>query len=244
MHVDYDKLAERYANYRIPDPRIAARIHTYLQGAHSVLNLGAGMGSYEPEDVKVVAIEPSYKMIARRRRAKATLIQGVAENLPFRDNGFEASMAILSLHHWSDLALGLKEMCRVSKEKIVLFTWIGYGSHFWLEEYIPEIRNIDEKRVPTLAELDHLLGGISVETIKIPHDCTDGFMCAYWRRPEVYLDPDARKAISTFSYISDFHEGLSRLRDDINSGVWQRRQRHLLEKKSIDLGYRLVVWER
>ena len=244
MRVDYDKLTEQYRNYRKPDPKIAARINSHVQGAQRVLNIGAGMGSYEPEDCKVVAIEPSYEMIAKRKRAKAILIQGSAEGLPFRDNGFDVSMAILTIHHWSDVALGLQEMLRVSKDKIVLFTWIGYGSHFWLEEYIPEIKNADEKLFPTLEELDQLLGGISVETVEIPHDCTDGFMCAYWRRPEAYLDPNIRKAISTFSRISDYHEGLDMLRDDIKSGVWYKRHGHLFEKQSLDLGYRLVVWDR
>ncbi len=183
-------------------------------------------------------------MIAKRKRAKATLIQGFAENMPFRDNGFDVSKGILTIHHWSDIVLGLQEMLRVSKNKIVLFTWIGYSNVFWLQEYIPEIKAIDEKLFPTLEELDQLLGGISVETIEIPYNCTDGFMCAYWRRPEAYLDPNIRKAISTFSRITDYQEGLDRLQDDINSGLWQQNQDHLLDKKSCDLGYRLVVWER
>jgi SAM-dependent methyltransferase len=244
MPVDYDQLAEHYRNYRKPDPKIAARIQFHIRGAQQILNVGAGMGSYEPEDCEVVAIEPSYEMIAKRQTAKATLIQGFAENLPFRNNGFDVSMGILTIHHWSDIALGLQEMLRVSKNKIVLFTWIGYCSDFWLLEYIPEIKAVDEQLFPTLEELDQLLGGISVETIEIPYDCTDGFMCAYWRRPEAYLDPNIRKAISTFSRITDFQDGLNKLQDDINSGLWQQNQSHLLHKKSYDLGYRLVVCER
>ena len=171
------------------------------------------------------------------------LIQGVAEDLPFRDNGFDVSLGILTIHHWSNISMGLQEMLRVSKNKIVLFTWIGYGSDFWLEEYIPEIKGVDEKLFPTLEELNRSLGTISVETIEIPYDCTDGFMCAYWRRPEAYLDPNVRKAISTFSRIPDFQQRFNRLQDDINSGIWHKKQSHLLEKESLDLGYRLVVWE-
>ncbi|MGD8763181.1 MAG: class I SAM-dependent methyltransferase [Desulfobacteraceae bacterium] len=241
MTVDYDLIAEQYKNYRKPDPKIAARIQLHIQGAQRVLNVGAGMGSYEPEGCEVVAIEPSYEMIAKRKRAKATLIQGFAEDLPFRDNGFDVSMGILTIHHWPDIALGLQEMLRVSRNKILLLTWIGYGSDFWLQEYIPEIKGVDEKLFPTLEELDQLLGGISVETVEIPYDCTDGFMCAYWRRPEAYLNPNVRKAISTFFRITDFQEGLYRLQDDINSGAWHKEHSHLLEKQSLDLGYRLVV---
>lgn len=244
MRLDYDKLAAPYRIYRKPDPTIAARINAHVRGAQSVLNIGAGTGSYEPEDCKVVAIEPSYEMISARKTAKAALVQGFAEDLPFKDNAFALSMAILTVNHWSGVTPGIQEMLRVSRDKILIFTWIGYGGNFWLEEYIPEIRNFDEKQFPTMAALEQLLGNISVETIEIPHDCTDGFMGAYWRRPEAYLDPDARKAISTFSRISDYQEGIDRLQGDINSGVWNKRHSHLFEKQSLDLGYRLVVWER
>lgn len=243
MSVDYDQLAEQYRSYRKPDPRIAARIEFHIQGAQRVLNVGAGMGSYEPEDCQVVAIEPSRDMIANRKESKTTLVQGFAENLPFGDNDFDVSMGILTIHHWSDIALGLQEMLRVTKVKIVLFTWIGYGGNFWLEDYIPEIVGVDEKLFPTLEELDQILGGISVETIGIPYDCADGFMCAYWQRPGMYLDPEVRKAISTFTRIPDIQGRLERLQDDIDSGVWRKKYSQLFEKESLDLGYRLVVCE-
>jgi len=241
MSVDYDQLAEQYRTYRKPDSRIARRIQFHIKGACRVLNVGAGMGSYEPDDCEVVAIEPSREMILRRKRSKVILIQGFAENLPFGDDSFDVSMGILTIHHWSNIALGLREMLRVTEGKIVLFTWIGYGNNFWLEDYIPEIIGVDENLCPTLEELDQILGGISVETIEIPSDCTDGFMCAYWRRPEAYLDPKVRKAISTFSRIPDIQGRLERLQDDIDSGVWRKKYSHLFEKESLDLGYRLVV---
>ena len=244
MSVDYDQLAEQYRTFRKPDPRIAARIQFHIQGAQRVLNVGAGMGSYEPQDFQVVAIEPSLEMITQRKNSKATLVQGMAENLPFVDNDFDVSMGVLTIHHWSDIALGLQEMLRVSKDKIVLFTWIGYGNNFWLIDYIPEIVGIDEALCPTLEELDEMLGDITAETIEIPYDCTDGFMCAYWRRPEMYLNPKVRKAISTFSRIPDIQGRLNRLKDDLDSGVWRKRYNHLLKKDSLDLGYRLVVHER
>jgi SAM-dependent methyltransferase len=241
MIVDYDQSAKQYKSYRKSDPRIAERIRFHLQGAQRILNVGAGMGSYEPENCEVVAIEPSPEMISKRINSKSTLIEGFAENLPFNDNHFDCSMAILTLHHWSDIVLGLKEMIRVTKDKIVLLTWIGYENNFWLVNYIPEIVKIDENLFPTLEKLHEIFGDISVETIEIPYDCTDGFMCAYWRRPERYLDPNARKAISTFSRISELQEGLNKLHDDIKSGEWSKKYNHLLEKESLDLGYRLIV---
>lgn len=244
MFVDYDQLAEDYKSYRKPDPKIAERIQFHLQGAQRILNVGAGMGSYEPDNCEVVAIEPAYEMISKRIDSRAILIQGCAEELPFKDNAFDGSMGILTIHHWSDIVLGLQEMLRVSRDIIVLFTWIGYGNDFWLEDYIPEIAGIDENLFPTLEELDQILGGVSVDTIEIPYDCTDGFMCAYWRRPEMYLDPNARMAISTFSRIPEIQERLNRLQEDIESGVWRKKYSHLLEKESLDLGYRLVIYKK
>lgn len=241
MIVDYDYLAKHYKSFRKSDPRIAERIQFHLQGAQRILNVGAGIGSYEPGNYEVIALEPSHEMISKRINSKTTLIQGFAEDMPFNDNHFDCSMAILTLHHWSDIILGLKEMMRVTKDKIVLLTWIGYENNFWLVDYIPEIVRMDENLFPTLEELHEILGDIFVETIKIPHDCTDGFMCAYWRRPEMYLNPSARKAISTFSRISEHQEGLNKLDDDIKSGSWTKKYKHLLEKESLDLGYRLIV---
>jgi SAM-dependent methyltransferase len=241
MTVNYDQLAEQYRKFRIPDPRIAERIQVHINGAERILNVGAGIGAYEPEGCDIVAIEPSYEMIAQRKGSKAALIQGVAERLPFRDKVFDISMGILTLHHWSDIASGLEEMARVSRNKIVLFTWIGYGNDFWLEDYIPEIIGVDYKLFPSIKELDRILGVISVETIEIPYDCSDGFMCAYWRRPEAYLDPNVRAAISTFSRIPDIGKRLDKLQKDIDNGVWSQKYGHLLEKESLDFGYRLVV---
>lgn len=242
--VNYDQLAESYRRYRKPDPVIAARIQSHIEDSWRVLNVGAGMGGYEPEGCEIVAIEPSLEMILQRKNSRAALIQGVAENLPFRDNAFDISMGILTIHHWSDVTSGLKEMVRVSSNKIILFTWIGYGNDFWLKSYIPEIIELNGAVFPTLNELDRIPGSISVETIEIPHDCSDGFLCAYWRRPEAYLDPMVRKAISTFSRLPDIQDRLERLQSEIKSGVWHKKHGHLLEKESLDLGYRLVVYEK
>jgi SAM-dependent methyltransferase len=244
MTVDYDQLADQYKSYRKPDPRIAERIQFHLQDAKLILNVGAGIGSYEPENRNIVAIEPSFEMISKRRSSKTILIQGIAENLPFKDNIFDCSMGILTIHHWRNVFSGLQEMLRVTKGKIILFTWIGYGNNFWLEDYIPEIIDIDIKLFPTINELKQILGNVIVETVEIPCDCTDGFMCAYWRRPEMYLNPDVRKAISTFSRIPDINERLNKLHDDIESGAWRRKHGHLLEKEFFDLGYRLIVCEK
>lgn len=244
MSVEYDQVAEAYQRYRKPDPRIAERIQFHTEGAQKVLNIGAGTGSYEPEDCDMVAVEPSSEMISQRKNAKVELVRGVAEDLPFKDNAFDISMGILTIHHWADIESGLKEMVRVTRNRIILYTWIGYGKDFWLENYIPEISGVDLALFPTLNELNRILEGISVETIEVPYDCSDGFMCAYWRRPEAYLNPEARKAISTFSRLPNIQDRLDRLEYDINSGAWRKKHGNLLDKESLDLGYRLVISER
>ena len=244
MAVNYNELANQYRHYRTPDPRIASAIWAHLAGAERVLNVGAGIGSYEPDNCEVLAVEPSEKMIALRPISASKVIRGFAECLPFSDGVFDASMAILTIHHWLDIRQGLNEMLRVTNGKIILFTWIGYGDDFWLEDYISAIRGIDAEIFPTLQELEEMLGSITVETIEIPHDCTDGFMCAYWCRPKAYLDAEVRKAISTFSRISDIQDGLQNLEKDLHSGKWDREYGHLLAKQSRDFGYRVVVRDK
>ena len=244
MPVNYDELAEQYRRYRTPDARIASAIWAHLEGADRVLNVGAGIGSYEPDNCEVLAVEPSEQMITLRRTSTSKVVRGFAESLPFDDGVFDASMALLTIHHWSDIRQGLNEMLRVTSGKVVLFTWIGYGGDFWLEDYISAIRGIDLMLFPTLQELEEILGSVTVDPLEVPHDCTDGFMCAYWRRPRAYLDAGARKAISTFSRVGDIQKGLRKLEDDLDSGKWDKKYGHLLAKQSLDLGYRVVVRDK
>ena len=244
MAVNYDALAVDYQAYRIPDRRISEKINTHLENAGSVLNVGAGTGSYEPLHCKVVALEPSQEMISKRGIDKAEAILGSAENIPFQDDAFEIAMGILTIHHWRNLPRGLAEMKRVARRKVVLLTWIDDSPRFWMQDYFPEMRNIDHQIFPTLTELESYLGNIKVEVVEIPEDCTDGFMCAYWKRPAAYLDHRVRAAISTFSRMSDYEAGLAKLKDDLESGEWKSKYGQLLEMNSLDLGYRLVVSEK
>lgn len=242
MSVNYDVLAPDYVNYRVPDVRIEAAIRKHIPHGVKVLNVGAGQGAYEPQDCDVTAIEPSLEMIARRAPTKAPAIHGFAENLPFDDNSFDIATAILTVHHWRDIRKGLGELRRVACGKVIILTWNGDYGDFWLPEYLPEIASIDTEVFPSIDSLSHILrGSTDVEVIDIPHDCTDGFMCAYWRRPEMYLDHAARQAISTFSRLGDISDGLGRLRSDIDSGHWYKNYEALVTRIKLDCGYRLVV---
>ena len=244
MTVNYDALAVDYQAYRIPDQRISEKINAQLENAGSVLNVGAGTGSYEPTHCRVVALEPSQEMISKRSTGKANAILGSAENIPFQDDEFDIVMGILTIHHWLNISRGLAEMKRVAKEKIVLLTWIDDSPRFWLQDYFSEIRDIDRQIFPTLTELEGYLGNIKVEIVEIPENCTDGFMCAYWKRPAAYLDHRVRDAISTFSRMKNFESGLAKLKIDLESGEWRSRYGKSLEANSLDLGYRLVVSEK
>jgi SAM-dependent methyltransferase len=241
MAAQYDTIGVVYADLRKPDPRIAARIHSALGDAQRVLNVGAGAGNYEPTDREVVAVEPSAEMIRQRPEDAAPVIQASAESLPFADNSFDAAMASLTVHHWSDKAMGLAEMRRVSRGPIVLFTFDPAFRDCWLTDYFPEIITMDDSQMPKIADYERWLGPITVSPVPIPHDCIDGFLYSYWRRPHAYLDPHIRKGISTFWKMRDAEAGLARLAADLESGAWDARYGALLELEELDAGYRLMV---
>jgi len=222
----YDAIGVGYGRYRRPDPRIAAAIADALGAAESVLNVGAGAGSYEPRDRTVVAVEPSRAMIRQRPAGSAPVVQASATHLPFGDAAFAATLAVLTLHHWPDRSRGLAELSRVTRQRVVILTWDPAVSGFWLlDDYFPEIGVIDRPIFPAIDELERALGSVECRPLLIPHDCTDGFLGAYWRRPEAYLDPGVRGAISTFSKIGDVEPGVARLRRDLDDGTWWSRKR-------------------
>jgi SAM-dependent methyltransferase len=240
----YDTIGGTYARFRRPDPRIAAAIEAALGDAASVVNIGAGSGSYEPRDRDVIAVEPSEVMIRQRPADAAPCLQGSAEALPLETASIDAAMAILSAHHWTDLEGGFREMARVARKRAVLLTWVPDAAPFWLtDDYFPEILANDRKIFPNAAALTAMLertiGPAHIAPVSIPKDCTDGLLCAYWRRPEAYLDDDARSAISAFTRI-DAEAGVATLRADLSSGRWAERHGHLLGKEALDVGYRLV----
>jgi SAM-dependent methyltransferase len=240
----YDTIGRTYRRYRRPDPRIAAAIERALGGCASAVNVGAGAGSYEPRDRKLVAVEPSMVMIRQRDPSAAPAVRASATNLPFRDETFDASLAVLTIHHWPDLERGLQELRRAARRKVVILTCDPSVFRFWLTDYFPEILEIDRRVLPPLSELKKHLGRIAIFDVPIPWDCTDGFLGAYWRRPEAYLRADIRAAISSFSRVRDVEHGLAVLRKDLDSGEWHRRYGQLLHRATLDLGYRLVVAQR
>jgi SAM-dependent methyltransferase len=241
----YDAIGIGYEHYRRPDRRIATAILNALGDAATVVNVGAGAGSYEPVDRSVVAVEPSFAMIRQRPAGSAPVVQASATHLPFRDAIFAAALAVLTVHHWPDRVRGLTELARVAQHRLVIVTWDPATSGFWLvEDYFPAILEIDWQILPPMEELRQTLGTIEVRPFPIPYDCTDGFLGAYWRRPHAYLDPGVRSAISTFAKIGDVESGLTRLRSDLADGTWERRYGHLLRRSELDLGYRLVITDR
>ncbi len=237
----YDRIGVNYSDLRKPDPRIAAMIGNALGSARTVLNVGAGAGSYEPADREVTALEPSLEMIRQRPPSAAPAVPGRAEDLPFEDRSFDASMAILTVHHWSDQAKGLGEIRRVTRGPVVILTYDPAFHGFWLADYIPELVALDEAQMPWITDYERWLGPVTITPVPIPHDCTDGFLCAYWRRPAAYLDPRIRAAMSSFWTLGDVSEALNRLAEDLSSGAWADRYSELLDVDACDCGYRLVV---
>jgi SAM-dependent methyltransferase len=240
----YNEIGAGYAGTRRPDPRIADRIFQALGDSRSVVNVGAGTGSYEPRDRMIVAVEPSTTMIRQRPSGSAPVIQAAAEALPLVDGAVDAALAVLTVHHWTDPARGFAEMRRVARRRVVILTWDQevWGSFWLLREYFPTC-DIDRRRAVAIPDIVSVLGDSQVIPVPIPHDCVDGFHGAFWRRPEAYLDPRVRSGISTFAAMppDELDGGLSRLAADIRSGEWEGRHRDLLHLDAIDLGYRLVV---
>jgi len=190
-------------------------------------------------------VEPSLTMIRQRAPGAAPAVRALASALPFRDASFDAALAILTIHHWQDRARGLAELGRAARRRVVILTHDPWAVGFWIEAYFPELFEIDRRIFPTLEELRLTFGRITVRDVPIPHDCRDGFLGAYWRRREAYLDAGVRSAISSFAKLGDARlaDGLARLRADLASGEWERRHGALRAREQIDLGYRLVVAE-
>jgi len=245
MHELYDEIGETYGEYRRADPRIAAHIATALGDARTIVNIGAGTGSYEPKDRNVVAVEPSEIMIRQRASDTAPVVRASAMQLPFQDGTFDAALAIFTVHHWPDQQRGLKEMSRVAALNVIL-TWdqTHAGAMWLIRDYFPEIGRHGRTICPPLDAFRRVFARVEIVPVSIPQDCTDGFLNAYWRRPEAYFDAGVRSAISAFADLPQLDSGLARLRRDLDDGSWVARNAALLNLTECDLGYRLIIAER
>lgn len=248
MAAKYDRIGHGYTAVRRPDPRIAARVEAALGDAETLVNVGAGTGSYEPERREVTAVEPSQTMIAQRPPGAAPVVRAEAEDLPFDDDSFDAAMAIVTVHHWADPRAGLLEMARVARRRVVVLTFdSGPLADLWLvREYFPCALEVHDDSMPSLAEFAAVLPRTRVETVPVPRNCSDGFFCALWDRPEMHLDPAVRQASSVWHALpaDRFEGGLEALRADLESGRWDERHGHLREDTpELDVGLRLMVVE-
>jgi SAM-dependent methyltransferase len=238
----YDQIGRTYRGRRQSDPRIAAAIENAIDGCASILNVGAGAGSYEPESRTVVAVEPSRTMIVQRPPGAAPVVQACAEALPFCDGSFDAVLGVLTVHHWNDQAKGFSECARVARSRVVFLTQDADAcAGFWLFDYFPELLRADRHIFPSVERFKDAFQSVEVIPVPIPADCRDGFLGAYWKRPRAYLDPLVRESISTFSKIGNTDGQVARLEMDINAGAWERRYASLRGLSELDLGYRLII---
>ena len=240
----YDRIGRQYTTTRHPDPTIARAIVKAVGDVSAVVNVGAGAGAYEPLGGSLVAVEPSSQMIQQRSARSSLVVQASAEALPFRAGTFDTALAVLTLHHWADWLCGLGEMKRVA-DRLVIFTIepreVG---NFWLTQaYFPEIIELDRGRCPSVGEIVNYLGECRIEPVAIPHDCADGFLAAFWRRPEAYLDPTVRAGISAFALLEQdaVDRGAALLEADLRSGEWERRFGHIRSLDALDVCYRIVM---
>ena len=240
----YDRIGLSYSEVRRADPRFEAAIWEALGDAKSVLNVGAGAGSYEPKDREVIAVEPSPVMLAQRPPDAARAIQGVAESLPLEDKSVDATMGVFTMQHWDDADRGLAEVLRVTRERIVFLTLdLDVTAEMWLcRDYLPEIVEHDRETFPTIAHLEAVLPRVQVDVIPVPADCTDGFCIALWSRPEAHLEPGVRRASSIWHLLPPavIDRGMDRLRRHLESGEWDCRYGQLRTQAALDVGIRLV----
>lgn len=244
VRVDYEQRGQGYARNRRTDPRIAARIHAALGGARTVLNVGAGAGSYEPDDRWVLAVEPSAAMRAQRPPGAAPALAARAEALPFDDDSFDAAMACVTIHHWDPASTGLAELRRVARGPVVVFTFELDALPDWQQEFLREGLVIERPRFPAIDDVARWLGGSTrVERVPTPADCMDGFFEAFWKRPEALLDPQIRASQSMWTLLEPGVEEriVERLRAALASGEWDAQHGHLRELDSFDGALRLVI---
>ncbi len=248
----YDEIGTTYAATRQEDPRIAAAIRRAIGDATSLVNVGAGTGDYEPTDLEVVAVEPSKRMIEQRPSYRAPAIVATAEELPLQDESVDVALAVLSDHHWTDRARGLRELRRVARRRVVLVNADpGCADLFWLtRDYLPSFIDLIPPRFRPPgaweADLRDTLGPVQTHVVPVLHDCRDGFYQAYWRRPRAYLSGELRRNISVFHRLDPAHveAGMDRLAADLRSGEWIRRNEALVGLDAADVGLRIVVAER
>jgi hypothetical protein len=242
---DYEVHGAGYTGRRQPDPRIAALVHAALGDARTVINVGAGAGSYEPLDRHVVAVEPSAAMRAQRPLHLAPALDATAERLPFDDDSFDAAMAMITIHQWSDVDAGLRELRRVSRGPVAILTFDAEALlDFWLNEYAPEVTATERARFPAIDRVVSVLGGeVEIIDVPIPIDCTDGFGEAYYARPEAFLEADVRAAQSGWVLTDPevVARGVAKLADDLGSGRWDERHGHLRQQPERVGAVRLVV---
>jgi SAM-dependent methyltransferase len=240
----YDRIGLAYTETRRADPRIASAIRTALGDAASVVNIGAGSGSYEPTDVPVVPVEPSETMARQRPASLPPALPGTAEKLPLPANSVDAALAVLTAHHWDDRLAAFAEISRVARSRAVFFTRDPDAPFGWLDDYFPGLGGETTSRYPRFDEFE-ALGRVTVDPVPVPADCTDGFTAAYWRRPAAYLDEAVRANMSTFALLDEriVTEGVARLAGDLADRSWHRRYERLLTLDELDVGYSIVVAE-
>ncbi len=243
---NYDKLGQKYSGHRQTDPRIAEYVNNALGNAKTVLNVGAGAGSYEPQNRYVVAVEPSFVMREQRLKNNRTpAINAKGDNLPFDDNSIDATMAIVTIHHWPDIDKGLKELKRVTKEQVIIMTFDPDTlDNFWNASYFPELITVEKARYPSIDFIKNSLGGkCEVVEIPIPLDCIDGFQEAFYGRPEAFLDKEVRLSQSAWGFLSDDVQTklVKRLDDDLKSGEWDKKYGHFRTEPTFTCALRLII---
>lgn len=243
----YDTIGSGYSHNRREDPQLRDRIIGSLGDARSVVNVGAGSGSYEPQDRLVVAIEPSVVMISQRAADAAPVVRASARRLPLRDDSVDAAMAVLTIHHWDEgLDAGLTELRRVARGPVVVVTYdADVSNQMWLiRDYLPEVAALDRSTFPSIDRLASALGGdVEIDVVLTSRDTPDWTLGSFWAHPERVLDARARNSTSGLARMEPavIDRLVTELRRDLDDGSWEQRYGSLRDQSAFDSGMRLII---
>ena len=256
MKYIYDQIGTGYSKHRCADRRIAARIADLigLLPPGFLADIGAGTGSYSRViadlGFEIEAVEPSDRM--RRQAAAHDSVRwhsGAAEQIPLPDQSVDGVFCILASHHFSSLRSAIEEMARICPLGPIV--WLTFDPRQaimpWFADYFPAIWEEAFKVFPPLFDVcrifeTHTHRQVEVIPWSVPHDLQDCFLAAGWRRPHMYLDPEIRACMSAFALADSatVEKGLDRLRRDIDKGTWKTVHQDLVERETLDWGYRFL----
>lgn len=252
----YDSIGQSYSKFRLPDPRIVDTLVNLLQlePGSLVADIGAGTGNYSRAIAErgffLYAVEPSSVMrLQATQHPRVQWLTGYAEDIPLPTSSVDSVICILASHHFSNLEKAIREMNRVARSGAIIFLTFDprVGEKLWVVDYFPSLWEDAFRVFPPLIDVVAIIEAntqrmVEIFPLMLPHNLTDMFFAAGWRRPESYLNPDVRAGISALSLAdaSIVETGVNLLKEHLDSGQWDTKYGEILKLEAFDAGYRFL----